>query len=199
MLDCLTGRRGALHSSQHLSCRVHFSLSCWTASQVDEEPSIRANTTVLLGNLAGYLGEATCKRVLLNAFTRALKHGARAAAGAAPGRYLNSRLALCCMGPEQLQVQVCIDCSMEACSFIIGCLPHLHCTTSSRCKPSLLARIAGKPTDPPPNGPDAVHRRKRETLNSSKTAIVTLVAGFLPASQDRGSACYGGHRTVSLG
>mmetsp|Transcript_346 Transcript_346/g.854 ORF Transcript_346/g.854 Transcript_346/m.854 type:complete len:822 (+) Transcript_346:2496-4961(+) len=41
--------------------------------QVDEEPSIRANTTVLLGNLAGYLGEATCKRVLLNAFTRALK------------------------------------------------------------------------------------------------------------------------------
>ena len=42
-------------------------------SQVDEEPSIRANTTVLLGNVAKYLGEATCKRVLLNAFTRALK------------------------------------------------------------------------------------------------------------------------------
>ena len=41
--------------------------------QVDEEPSIRANTTVLLGNVAKYLGEATCKRVLLNAFTRALK------------------------------------------------------------------------------------------------------------------------------
>jgi SCY1-like protein 1 len=40
---------------------------------VDEEPSIRANTTVLLGNVAIYLGEATCKRVLLNAFTRALK------------------------------------------------------------------------------------------------------------------------------
>jgi SCY1-like protein 1 len=42
-------------------------------AQVDEEPSIRANTTVLLGNMATYLGEATCKRVLLNAFTRALK------------------------------------------------------------------------------------------------------------------------------
>lgn len=41
--------------------------------QVDEEPSIRANTTVLLGNVAKYLGEATCKRVLVNAFTRALK------------------------------------------------------------------------------------------------------------------------------
>ena len=42
---------------------------------MDEEPSIRANTTVLLGNLAGYLSEATCKKVLLNAFTRATKDG----------------------------------------------------------------------------------------------------------------------------
>ena len=41
--------------------------------QVDEEPSIRANTTVLLGNIAGLLGETACKRILLNAFTRALK------------------------------------------------------------------------------------------------------------------------------
>jgi SCY1-like protein 1 len=40
---------------------------------VDEEPSIRANTTVLLGNLAGQLSEVTCKKVLLNAFTRATK------------------------------------------------------------------------------------------------------------------------------
>lgn len=40
---------------------------------MDEEPSIRANTTVLLGNMASYLGDATCRRVLLNAFTRALK------------------------------------------------------------------------------------------------------------------------------
>ena len=30
--------------------------------QVDEEPSIRANTTVLLGNLAANLGETTCKK-----------------------------------------------------------------------------------------------------------------------------------------
>ena len=41
--------------------------------QVDEEPPIRANTTILLGNLAEHLSEATQKRVLLNAFTRALK------------------------------------------------------------------------------------------------------------------------------
>jgi SCY1-like protein 1 len=40
---------------------------------VDEEPGIRANTTILLGNLASHLSEAACKRVLLNAFTRALK------------------------------------------------------------------------------------------------------------------------------
>ncbi len=42
-------------------------------AQVDEEPAIRANTTILLGNLAPHLGEAACRRVLLNAFTRALK------------------------------------------------------------------------------------------------------------------------------
>ena len=41
--------------------------------QVDTEPSIRANTTVLLGNLAPLLGAAACKRILLNAFTRALR------------------------------------------------------------------------------------------------------------------------------
>jgi len=41
--------------------------------QVDEEQAIRANTTICLGNLARYMGEQTCKRVLLNAFTRALK------------------------------------------------------------------------------------------------------------------------------
>ena len=40
---------------------------------MDEEPPIRANTTILLGNLAPHLSEATQKRVLLNAFTRALK------------------------------------------------------------------------------------------------------------------------------
>lgn len=41
--------------------------------QVDEEPAIRANTTICLGNLSRYLQPATCKRVLLNAFTRALR------------------------------------------------------------------------------------------------------------------------------
>lgn len=40
---------------------------------MDEEPPIRANTTILLGNLASHLSEAAAKRVLLNAFTRALK------------------------------------------------------------------------------------------------------------------------------
>ena len=41
--------------------------------QTDVEPAIRANTTILLGNVAGYLSETTAKRVLLNAFTRALR------------------------------------------------------------------------------------------------------------------------------
>jgi SCY1-like protein 1 len=41
--------------------------------QVDEEPAIRANTTICLGNISRYLGAAACKRVLLNAFTRALR------------------------------------------------------------------------------------------------------------------------------
>ncbi|KAK1283438.1 hypothetical protein QJS10_CPB21g01646 [Acorus calamus] len=42
--------------------------------QVDEEPAIRTNTTILLGNIAGCLNEGTRKRVLINAFTvRALR------------------------------------------------------------------------------------------------------------------------------
>lgn len=67
----------ALHiSAQQCDClppthTVTHSLTA--APQIDEEASIRANTTVLLGNVSQYLGEATCKRVLLNAFTRALK------------------------------------------------------------------------------------------------------------------------------
>eukprot|EP00250_Pteridium_aquilinum_P019953 c24640_g1_i1 orf=578-3007(-) len=44
--------------------------------QVDEEPAIRTNTTILLGNIAAYLNDATRKRVLINAFTvRALRDG----------------------------------------------------------------------------------------------------------------------------
>ncbi|KAL7613293.1 hypothetical protein Lser_V15G09104 [Lactuca serriola] len=42
--------------------------------QVDEEPAIRTNTTILLGNIATHLNEGTRKRVLINAFTvRALR------------------------------------------------------------------------------------------------------------------------------
>ncbi|XP_010921160.2 LOW QUALITY PROTEIN: uncharacterized protein [Elaeis guineensis] len=42
--------------------------------QVDEEPAIRTNTTILLGNIASYLNDGTRKRVLINAFTvRALR------------------------------------------------------------------------------------------------------------------------------
>jgi SCY1-like protein 1 len=41
--------------------------------QIDEDPAIRANTTICLGNIAQYLSAATAKRVLLNAFTRSLK------------------------------------------------------------------------------------------------------------------------------
>ncbi|AQK99678.1 Protein kinase family protein with ARM repeat domain [Zea mays] len=41
---------------------------------VDEEPGIRTNTTILLGNIAGYMNDGTRKRVLINAFTvRALR------------------------------------------------------------------------------------------------------------------------------
>ncbi|KAG0591818.1 hypothetical protein KC19_1G204500 [Ceratodon purpureus] len=44
--------------------------------QVDEEPAIRTNTTILLGNIATHLNDATRKRVLINAFTvRALRDG----------------------------------------------------------------------------------------------------------------------------
>lgn len=44
--------------------------------QVDEEAAIRTNTTILIGNIAAYLNDATRKRVLINAFTvRALRDG----------------------------------------------------------------------------------------------------------------------------
>ncbi|KAG4908471.1 hypothetical protein JHK84_057014 [Glycine max] len=44
------------------------------APKVDEEPAIRTNTTILLGNIASHLNEGTRKRVLINAFTvRALR------------------------------------------------------------------------------------------------------------------------------
>jgi SCY1-like protein 1 len=57
-----------------LSQRAHQALLKHLSKlQIDEEPAIRANTTILLGNVAGYLAEATAKRVLLNAFTRALR------------------------------------------------------------------------------------------------------------------------------
>nr|DAD38609.1 TPA_asm: hypothetical protein HUJ06_012931 [Nelumbo nucifera] len=51
--------------------------------QVDEEPAIRTNTTILLGNIAGYLNDGTRKRVLINAFTvRALRDTFSPARGA---------------------------------------------------------------------------------------------------------------------
>ncbi|KAK1409274.1 hypothetical protein QVD17_35800 [Tagetes erecta] len=51
--------------------------------QVDEEPAIRTNTTILLGNIAGHLNEGTRKRVLINAFTvRALRDTFSSARGA---------------------------------------------------------------------------------------------------------------------
>ncbi|KAJ0466029.1 putative protein kinase SCY1-SCYL1 family [Helianthus annuus] len=51
--------------------------------QVDEEPAIRTNTTILLGNIASHLNEGTRKRVLINAFTvRALRDTFPSARGA---------------------------------------------------------------------------------------------------------------------
>ncbi|KAK6155995.1 hypothetical protein DH2020_010243 [Rehmannia glutinosa] len=53
------------------------------APKVDEEPAIRTNTTILLGNIASYLNEGTRKRVLINAFTvRALRDTFSPARGA---------------------------------------------------------------------------------------------------------------------
>ena len=66
-----------LQPGRALRCAKAARLPCChdilALTQVDEEPPIRANTTILLGNLADHLSEATQKRVLLNAFTRALK------------------------------------------------------------------------------------------------------------------------------
>ncbi|KAG9145581.1 hypothetical protein Leryth_024527 [Lithospermum erythrorhizon] len=51
--------------------------------QVDEEPAIRTNTTILLGNIASHLNEGTRRRVLINAFTvRALRDTFSPARGA---------------------------------------------------------------------------------------------------------------------
>ncbi|CAI9091892.1 OLC1v1027000C1 [Oldenlandia corymbosa var. corymbosa] len=51
--------------------------------QVDEEPAIRTNTTILLGNIASHLNEGMRKRVLINAFTaRALRDTFSPARGA---------------------------------------------------------------------------------------------------------------------
>lgn len=51
--------------------------------QVDEEPAIRTNTTILLGNMASHLNEGMRKRVLINAFTvRALRDTFSPARGA---------------------------------------------------------------------------------------------------------------------
>ncbi|XP_050210112.1 uncharacterized protein LOC126660590 [Mercurialis annua] len=51
--------------------------------QVDEEPAIRTNTTILLGNISSFLNEGTRKRVLINAFTvRALRDTFSPARGA---------------------------------------------------------------------------------------------------------------------
>ncbi|KAF6143029.1 hypothetical protein GIB67_041097 [Kingdonia uniflora] len=53
------------------------------APKVDEEPAIRTNTTILLGNIASHLNEGTRKRVLINAFTaRALRDTFSPARGA---------------------------------------------------------------------------------------------------------------------
>ncbi|KAG5600306.1 hypothetical protein H5410_031676 [Solanum commersonii] len=40
--------------------------------QVDEEPAIRTNTTILLGNIASYLNEGILLQFLFNAFVRPL-------------------------------------------------------------------------------------------------------------------------------
>ena len=59
--------------------------------QVDPCGGVRANTTILLGNIAPHLGDAACRRVLVNAFARALRDPfapARAAGARAAGATL---------------------------------------------------------------------------------------------------------------
>jgi SCY1-like protein 1 len=66
--------KSVLTLAPKLTQRTHASLLKHLSKlQVDEEPAIRANTTILLGNVARFLNESTAKRVLLNAFTRALR------------------------------------------------------------------------------------------------------------------------------
>ena len=69
--------KGALTLVPRLSERVITAslLRHLSKLQIDEDPAIRANTTICLGNIAKYLSQATAKRVLLNAFTRSLKDG----------------------------------------------------------------------------------------------------------------------------
>ena len=43
------------------------------ALQSDPEPGIRANTAILLGNIAKHLGPDTCRKVLLDAFSKSLR------------------------------------------------------------------------------------------------------------------------------
>ena len=94
--------------------------------QVDEEPAIRANTTVLLGNIAPQLSDATCKKVLLNAFTRALKDPFP------PARAAGLRAVLATAkhhGPEEVATRVipmvgplCVDPVQEVRSSALQCL-----------------------------------------------------------------------------
>jgi SCY1-like protein 1 len=96
--------------------------------QVDEEPAIRANTTVLLGNLAPQLPDATCKKVLLNAFTRALKDPFP------PARAAGLRAVLSTAkhhGAEDVAVRVipmvgplCVDPVQEVRSSALQCVEH---------------------------------------------------------------------------
>lgn len=63
-----------MHFSLSQTNCFHFSaLKRGSGLQQDEEPPIRANTTILLGNLAQHLSEAKTKQMLLNAFFRPLK------------------------------------------------------------------------------------------------------------------------------
>jgi SCY1-like protein 1 len=96
--------------------------------QVDEEPAIRANTTVLLGNLAPQLPDATCKKVLLNAFTRALKDPFP------PARAAGLRAVLSTAkhhGAEDVAIRVvpmvgplCVDPVQEVRTSALQCLEH---------------------------------------------------------------------------
>lgn len=119
--------------------------------QVDEEPAIRANTTVLLGNLAQLLSEATCRKILLNAFTRALKDPFPPARAAGVRAILNTEKYY---SAEDVATRVipivgplCIDGVQEVRISALQCLEHFFATLQDHNKELERRAASSSPGD----------------------------------------------------